>query len=159
MCDSCHSCHSCHPCPGKPQDITVTDRDTVSRERFPAGLSPAIRIGYSRELRSGLRKTFGKEKPKKPVKRFPKGFPMENVRLYSKHIRTRQARRKRGEKRKSVSGIKTGKIPGKIPGILTGIIRIRIPLRGPYASRTASSSEGGSFGSPFPLLVRDEAYV
>ena len=148
--------HSCRPCSGKPRDIMVTNRDTVSRKRFPAGLSPAIRIGYGRQFRNKSREKFGKEKPGNLLKRFPAGFPTETVRLYSKYVRTRQARRKRGEKRKSVSGIKTGKIPGKIPGILTGIIRIRIPLPSSYASRAASSSEGGSFGSPFPLLVRDE---
>lgn len=139
--------------PGKPRDITVTNPDTVFRERFPAGLSLVIRIGYSRQFRNGLREKFWKEKPGKPVKRFPVSFPMETVRLYSGYVRTRQARRKRGEKRKSVSGIKTGKFPGKFPGNLTNIIPVRIPLRSPYASRVASSSDGRSFINPFPSLV------
>ena len=150
---------SSHPCSEKPWDVAVTNPDTVFRERFPAGLSSAVRIGYSRQFRNGLRERFWKEKPEKPVKRFPVSFPMETVRLYSGYVRTRQVRRKRGEKRKSVSGIKTGKIPGKFPGNPTDIIPVPIPLRSPYASRVASSSDGRSFINPFPPLVRDETYV
>lgn len=83
---------------------------------------------------------------------------METIRLYSKYVRMRQARRKRGEKRKSVSGIKTGKIPGKIPGNFpgnpTGIIPVPIPrgARTPRVSRPFPKAGVSYF--PLPPLVR-----
>ncbi len=106
---------------------------------------------------TNLGKLSGK-KTGKIRKRFLTGFPMETRCLYWKYVRTRQARRKRGEKRKSVSGIKTGKIPGNFLGNPTNIIPLRIPCgaRTPRVSRPLPKA--GVSATPYLSLVRDETY-
>lgn len=71
-------CDSCRPCPGKPRDVAVTNLDTVSRERFPAGLSPAIRIGYSRRFRDETSENLRERKTGKTRKKVPHKFSHGN---------------------------------------------------------------------------------